>query len=485
MPKIDPSVAAEFIRLGGLLSDAVFFEIPNEPVFCPNSGGGWRILDAGTLADMQSTNKKYKDTITSIDTIGHLGIGYQLTRLSDDNEALNTVITAWYKAFPWSEFEMAESEMERLQLITDNEQVIKNLDRLLDRCVWNVYPDQYEHIAELNDELDSLKEKYEFVSLRDETLANKANLELEQELLQVSPEENEARIKDIESELQGCDDTLDTLDHEIAPEESLEGLSDEIDTVNKSLLEARDLDADIIRGKSFEWAVYYSKNPPYDDEEKAAAVWLLNSDEESELCVLTEQLLRIITDNAAQDFIERGYKRLEDPEIGQLEAYLNSCRDEQQALYSEAKDALWTEANAQKEVYPLSEHRVRDPIVRTEYIDCQTISDGKDFCDVIIGACLYVVDEDPSLELPDHIKDFIQQQPAIGYSDMLKQKFVQFMNNELDIPKDQRCVLPSISVQHQSAGVLSGLSMFNVNTVLSEDADLKPPTVCLPPLFKS
>ena len=151
MPKLDPSVAAEFIRLGGRLSDAVLFDIPHEPVFCPISGGNWRILDAGTLADMQATNKAYEDTITSIDTIGHLGIGYQLTKLSDVNEALNTVINAWYKAFPWSKFEMAESEMERLQLITDHDQVIKNLDRLLDRCVWNVYPDQYEYIAELNE----------------------------------------------------------------------------------------------------------------------------------------------------------------------------------------------------------------------------------------------------------------------------------------------------------------------------------------------
>ncbi len=481
MPKLDPSVAAEFIRLGGLLSDAVLFDIPDEPVFCRTSGGNWRILDASTLAGMQSTNKAYEDTIASIDTIGHLGIGYQLTQLSDDDEALNTVINTWYKAFPWSKFEMVESEMERLQLINDHDQVIKNLDRLLDRCIWNVYPDDYELIAKLNDDLDELEEKYEFVRLREETLASKADLEAEQELLRNFPEENEARLKDIESELKGYDDTLDTLDQEIHPDESLESLSDEIDSAKECLLHARDLDANIIKSKSYEWALYYSKRPPDDEEGADAAVWLLNSDEGSESCVLTRQLLHVLTDNAAQNFIDRGYTRLEDPQKGPLESYLNSLREEQQALYSEAKNALRTEENVQKEVYSLSEFRVRDPILRTEYIDCKLTSDGRDFCDLVIGACLCAIEEQPSLTLPEHIKEFIEKQSAIGYLDMVKQKFVQFMNNKLDIPKEQRSILPSIAVQYQSLGVLPRLSIFNANTVLSLGADFKLPPVCLPP----
>lgn len=474
-PTITEKTTAKFLHLAEFLTDVFLLDIPENPSFCKKSDDGWRILDTETISTAIGKLRDAQQIMEEIESKELLGIGYQLSKLSDETRVLNKVLIAWYQAFPTAQFELAP-EAQRRDIIANHELILYNADRLLDNSVWDALPEEIKSIQKYKDRLARLAEIKELVALRDETLEaqQKSNKELKDEK---DPE----RCAIITADLAQYEETLDWLDSELVDDESIEGLTAEEEIIKAQLLHAETLkplmDIDRLKLDALGWVEYYLS----EEECDVSTAALLNYDESDERCTLTYEEISNLSDQVVDRLVARNYKTLTDTQPGILEIHLQNCRDKQSEEYSWIEDSLRTLPDDEQNYHRLKESEFRDPIDGRAWIDSNDCSDAEDFRDIVIGGCLWAAKENPQLELPENIQRFLASFTDLNYQSIATWKFIQFKANNLQLPPEQYEILRFIQ-QEMPVGLASVSGLFAPNTSSDTSSTVyNLPPVCHPP----
>lgn len=373
------------------LVDPVLQTIPENPLFCFNSGKQLRLFDADTLAGMRAAVRDCRSLIGIIDSSGPTGIGYILTVLPEHREqaviAGDALLKAWHAKFPIAKYLDAEEEQDRQLELYFHERKLATIDQLFDQWVWAVLPEEVRQIPVLEEQLH----------------------ECEDDLASLAEEEDDENIR---SEIMQLQEQLDAA----------KGIRDGLSLVEikaKALIHAQVAVAIAVA-----------------DQKKWSE--LLNWDQDDPEHILNEEQFTALVFQAVDVFAARNYAHLGQDELGPLAKHLAALRELQNEKRSNAEGSLRTHATLEGATHKLSLSEVRDPLNRTLFIDTITSNCGKKFRDIIVGACLSV-----DQMLPTVIKEFIDQQIETdnAYPAKAQQKYYQFSKNRLKLPSEQMDVL--------------------------------------------
>jgi hypothetical protein len=370
------------------LVDPVLQTIPDNPIFCFNSGKQLRLFDADTLAGMRAAVRDCRSLIGIIDTSGPTGIGYILTALPESREQAvitgDTLLKAWHAKFPIAKYLDAEGEDDRQLELYFHERRLATIDQLFDQWVWGVLPEEVRQIPVIEKQLHECEDD----------LANQAD------------DEN------IQSEIMQLQEQLDAA----------KGIRDSL-----SLVEIK---AAALIHAQVAVAIAVAEQKKWSE--------LLNWDQDDPEHILNEEQFTALVFQAVDVLAARNYAHLGKDELGPLAKHLAALRELQNEKRSNAEGSLRTHATMEGETHRLSLSEVRDPLNRTLFIDTMTSRCGKKFRDIIVGACLSV-----DQALPTVIKEFIDQQMETdnAYPAKAQKKYYQFSKNRLKLPSEQMDVL--------------------------------------------
>ncbi len=91
-------------------------------------------------------------------------------------------------------------------------------------------------------------------------------------------------------------------------------------------------------------------------------------------------------------------------------------------------------------IHQLVGNEVRDPLERQFYIDTDESQAGEDFCRIVIGGCLWAVEQNPTNQLPDCIREFLSDQDGF-YSALAKQTFFRFWEGNLILKSEKQMAI--------------------------------------------
>ena len=385
------------------LVDPVLQTIPETPKFCFNSAKQLRLFDADTLAGMRASARDCRALIGIIDTSGPTGIGYILTALPENGDqaviAGDELLKAWYAQFPIAKYLDAEEEQDKQLELYFHERKLATIDQLFEQWVWDALPEEARQIPAIEKQLH-------------ECLDDLANLAEEED------DEN------IQTEITQLQEQLDAA----------KGVRDALNLVEikeKALIHAQVAVA-IAVAEQKKWS------------------GLLNFDQEDPEHILNDEQFTALVSQAVDALAARNYAHLGKDEQGPLAKHLTARRELQNEKRSNAEGSLRTQATVGGENHQLSPSEVRDPLNRTLFIDTITISCGKTFRDIIVGACLSIGQEPPTV-----IKEFIDQKMETdnAYPVKAKKTYSQFCRGRMKLPAEQMEALadfgllcPSLSI---------------------------------------
>lgn len=388
----------QLIALSEQILDPVNATPPDQPRFCINNGGMLRIFDHETLKGQLAANQSYRELIAAIDTSGPTGIDYILRHLPNERDddpaatqAWDHVLLAWSNRFPRDELSSIEQtipihrqDRAKREVLRLHEQWLENTDQFLERCVWDALPEEVRQIPLLKDQL----------------------MDIEQA----------------------------DGDH-----------ANDISLIRTQLKTALAIRAAVNIDELKVAALPRAKTSIVLDVDVGGAHWceLLNYTPDHEARVISEEQLTILVNEAADALVTRGYTRRELDAQGQLTHHLTTRIEGQNKLRSNAEGNLQTQEIARGNSASLVESQIRDPLVRTLFIDVASSSDANDFCDIVVGACLLLADSTTSFVLPDTIQEYIDnKEPSRpSYKDDAKYKFVQFKIRHLQLSVEQMTML--------------------------------------------
>lgn len=423
----------DLFKLGESLSDNMaLFAIPDTPKFCLKSDGSWCILDSETIELALAADESYRQMLAEIESSGPTGIGYDAI-FNEENGALNNVLIAWRRNFPIEEYNAADDEDERQTILGNHERWIDRADICLDLAAYRSLPEevrqiptlvaQHKRSRKLLSDTEVMEREYQ------ETLAAQSQLIAERNLLI----EKEERSSDEEDRLEQIDDDLVRFDENIQyfayqlENGSSDDIKEEIRLISDQLKGARiargEINIEELKQKSFIQAQADIVCAEYDDDISTGI--LLNHNPENEECVITEDQLGELVNQAVDDLIARNYKRKGELP-GQFRKHLDACREKQEESAFKCRGSLRTDQNNDE----ITRDRVRDFVDRRCYIDVATAKNGGAFRDVIIGGCLQSVDAESDLVLPENIQNFLASQGP-DYPNIAKKKFEQFRVGKL------------------------------------------------------
>ena len=438
--------------VGDALVDPVQSTIAENPRFCRTSDGRLRLFDKETLADMQRSDQSYRALIATIDNSGPMGIEYIMTALPGDEpdvaEASDQVLRVWLTKFPMINYLALPNEVKKQRELFFHERWLYNVDRFLDRCAKDALPEEVRQVFVLEQELadreeeldgipDDVESRNERIATLDEeqdALVSRREL-LDNERVEAEFEEDEeirdANVDEIDGQLEALDEELATVESRRARCISYVNLRAEIVSIQSQVDAGRvvrdSLNIEELKRQAIECAQVGIAVKVADQEKWSV---LLNYYQDDPAHALTEDQLTALVVQAVDAFVARNYVGLAPEESGKLSQHLATRREMQEEKRFSAAESLRTQATAEGELHQLAVSEVRDPIIRTLFIDIATSSDGSNFCHIIIGACLTAIERPPLeprpvLVLPESIKDFIDTQDA-AYPDKAKESFKQF-----------------------------------------------------------
>lgn len=488
-PYFSPPKTARLFTTDSALVDPILSAIPTTPQFCLNSGGQFRVFDTTTLAGMQDANRDYRRLITTIESSGPTGIGYIMLNLPGDSSEvtpiLDVILKAWHDKFPMPAYARIEEDVEewdedededqkekrkedkRQQMCYFHERWLYHLDRFLDQCAWDALAEEIRQIpqleiqlADLHDDLDALPAQP--ADLAEETkrfdeeyaalISRREELDVDRAVLDGNEDEDEANTEAkeaIDSELAEIAHQLDNIERNkaqrLATENTRITLSQQIRTLQEQLDAAKALRdrADLVTIKQLA-VVLGEVGVPMAIANQANWSTLLNYVPDDPAHVISLDQLNLLTRQAVDDLAARNFRQLGKDEMGRMETHLKTRRELQSEMRSNAENSLRTDASANGSYQSLSESLVRDPIVRTEFIDVASSTGGERFCHVIIGAYLWAKEHPFSARetippLPDSIQEFLAENPASAAKAI--RLFKQFKTNVLQLPPAQMIAL--------------------------------------------
>ncbi len=467
--------AERLLTIGDALIDPVNASISDTPQFCLNSGGQWRLFDAETLADMQRSDQSYHILIATIDNSGPMGIEYIMTALPGDepdvDQASDQVLSVWLTKFPMAKYLALPSEGKKQRELFFHERWLYNIDRFLECCANDALPEEVRQIAilekqladreeELDDFPDDIANLVEQIATMDE---ERETLIFRRDQLDVDLTEAEAEaesdeevsgdnVAEITSQLEDLAGELAALERSIETGKSYVNLNTEIELIQSQLGAARtvrdSLNIEELKLQTIERAQVGVAIAAAD-----RVNWntLLNCDQYDPAHALTEDQFTALVIQAVDAFVARNYATLIPEESGALSLHLAKRREMQNEKRSSAEGNLRTQATASGELHILSASEVRDPLIRTLFINIAKSSDGSNFCHTIIGACLTAIEmpplpPSPPFALPESIQEFIDTQgPA--YLERAKKSYQQFRAGTLALPDEQMAALAGYGLQ--------------------------------------
>lgn len=373
------------------LVDPVLQTIPENPKFCFNNNKQLRLFDADTLVGMRASLRDCRSLIVTIDSSGPTGIGYILTALPENEEqavvAGDEVLKAWYAKYPMTKYLAAKEEKNRQLELYFHERKLDTIDHLFERWVWDALPEEVRQIPMLEKQLNKCQSEL-------------ANLSEDEE-----DENNQSEIIQLQEQLDAAKIIRDNL---------------KLDEIKGKALEQAQVAVPIAVAEGESWSE------------------LLNFDQNNPKHILNEEQITALVYQAVDALATRNYALLGKDELGPLAKHLAARRELQNEKRSNAEGSLRTHATVEGETHKLSFREVRDPLVRTLFIDTTKSSDGKKFRDIIVGACLSV-----GHSLPVVIQEFIAQRVETdnAYPETAKETYNQFSRNKVRLPPEQMAIL--------------------------------------------
>lgn len=495
--------------LANALIDPVLLAIPETPQFCLNSGQQLRLIDVETLAGMQASDRDNRALIVTIDNSGPTGIGYIMTAAPDDvddlTKALDQVLKAWHAQFPMDNYAAAEDEEGKQLELYYHERWLDIIDRFLDKCAWNALPEEVRQIPLLRNQLQESQEELDNLPEDLEILAGRvADFEREIGVLEAQYEQIEMEQAEVDSEDEAVESDADSnseiatdidtdleSDGEEVNEENMTDNDSPFKEINNALAAMQkrraecitmvashvNLRTEILQIQEQLDAVQAIRDGLVLDEVKSQALihaqvdvamanrakWcgLINFDQDDPTHTLTEDQFTALVFQAVDALAARHYTTLAEQDTGILSQQLAARREMQSEKRSNAEGSLRTQATAEGDIHQLTASEIRDPINRTLYIDVAQSSEGSAFRDIIIGACLWVIDHPPlgfnlPLVPPEIIQEFITQKKESDptYPDITKELFKQFSKNKRVFPPEQMAALADVGLHPAPANLL-------------------------------
>ncbi len=450
----------DLITKGQGLEDPICFSIPHDPFFCLNNRGRWGILDSSSFSGMLKNNQDNRQKMVEIDHSGASGVGYILRNLPENevniDPAFDHVLSIWHRNFPTQRYDGAVSELCRQQVLADHIDHFNKADQLLDRCVWESLP------AEVRKTVELVKQKkQEEANLQTVTalLALDAGFQESRQKLVKERAWRRSKLDDSSKPLtrrarQVHTDGIIAIDvrlNEIARKlqenqeqleqyGSLEEITNEIFSIDELLVECAEigpqvdidtLKRDALQRTEFELVVGQADN-------KFECLVLLNFEDVDINGEVDggKTILLALVNQAVNALIDREYHYLLFNQSGPLRQHYTARSDMQFELFSNAEGELRTQATPAGELTILTDRLVRDPLVRTCFFDVDSAIDGKVFCDIIIGGCLWAANSNPSIVLPDGVSSYIEEQISKDplYANKARLKFIEFRLGDLILP---------------------------------------------------
>lgn len=444
----------DLVNLGERLVDSAFLAIPDEPFFCRNNEGLWSIFDRDTITGMLKSNEDTRQKIADIERSGP-SLDYILSHLPDNDsqtvQASDRVLSAWNRNFPMQTYSEVVTESDRQQILANHIEQLEKADEFLDGCVWECLPESVRQTVGLTTQKQEQEENLQIVTdlevydtglkenraqLLEErrtrmSLLNDKSTELESDLKQeqlIRVQAINERLKEIRAELQETQEQLDLYG-------SIEQILAEIHSLDVQLEGRMQINGQIDRARLLTDTLKRAK-----DKNDAG-----KRDGKPECRLLSSNVddvdghFMALVNQAVEALIERECNFLRLGQLGPLSQHYSARRNMQLELFDNAKIELCTQPTANGQLFTLTERLVRDPLVRTCFFNIDTATDGRDFCDIIIGGCLCAVKSNRAIGLPDKVTSFIDEQTLKDpfYSNKAILKFIEFRRGNLILPINQ------------------------------------------------
>lgn len=461
----------KLFSLSEALIDPVKGSIPESPEFCLNSIGRWHLMESESLDGMQDVNDDYRDLIETIDDSGPTGIGYIVKNLPDDRSEIakirDEVLKKWQRTFPIDEYEYAEDEYAMQQELYFHERLLVNIDQFLDKCVRSILPANVLKMPDLEKQLqvkaeelenfpDDLENKMaEFELEKNQLSRRRSQLLLDRVNAQQDSEEGESQIAEIDYQLRVIQEEEDDLHGKKEVHAQILASISQINDEKLKILEELRLAKDILnefKAQAFahtatSFAIQRAKN-----RTKWSSLLVFDPSEPD--TVINEEQFMLLVLQVVEALKARNFIALSAEEPGIFSQHLATLREMQNEKRSSAEGSLRTQSAATGEIHTLSESEVRDPLNRTVFIDLNTRTNGEAFCQIIIGACLYTVDQEakklnPPLVLPEIVQEWIveKEEENSTVREKAKEKFIDYIRNHIKLPSEQVTALASFGLK--------------------------------------